>query len=287
MRNRLLNICKPVEDCGNKLRKKRKQLKKVKWFHQTKNFGLGNFVTATPALKLLGTVNVYFESPGVKSLYVNCKFIKILRHKPRIKPIGSSKPLGELRQPNESDSDAYCRVLAGRASKIPNTYVDGDITKVLKKHRNKKYVAIFHGCLSVRPRFIKSKNIGRRIRQQIIESILAHGMVPVLLGNKHDYNKFWSKNNTEHCVNYIGKLSLKDSVSILQQCDCFVSNDTGLYHVAGALQKPGLVMWRLTNSIKNRSTFDGIQHFVNKKLDADQSNVILNKFLKKHECNIS
>ena len=56
-------------------------------------------------------------------------------------------------------------------------------------------------------------------------------------------------------------------MSILRQCDSFISNDTGLYHVAGALKKSGLVLWKKTNFIKNKSPYEGIRHCVNPKGD--------------------
>jgi ADP-heptose:LPS heptosyltransferase len=102
----------------------------------------------------------------------------------------------------------------------------------------------------------------------MIDSVIEKGMIPVLLGNKSDNDNYWSKINIDKgCINYIDRLSLKDSVSMLNQCDYFLSNDTGLYHVAGALKKRGLVMWYKTDFTKNKCLFDKIEHCINKNGD--------------------
>ena len=47
-----------------------------------------------------------------------------------------------------------------------------------------------------------------------------------------------SKIRTNNYVNLIGKTSLEDVVIILSQSSCVVSNDSGLMHVAAALDRP-------------------------------------------------
>ena len=47
-----------------------------------------------------------------------------------------------------------------------------------------------------------------------------------------------SKIMTNNCVNLIGKTSLNDAIVILSQSNCVVSNDSGLMHVAAALDRP-------------------------------------------------
>ena len=46
--------------------------------------------------------------------------------------------------------------------------------------------------------------------------------------------------------NACGRYSFNESVSLLQQADCVVSNDTGLMHVAAALKKRVLSIWGAT-----------------------------------------
>ena len=234
---------------------------KVKWFKQEDGFGLGNFVMATPALRYLGRsipVNVYFSDKKIETLYKKCPFINILNKELPKKPFATTSTGKKHRQRRESDSQSLFRVVAGDIRSMGATYVDYEITQVLKKDKNKKYIAIFHGCLGDVYKF--SKDVGSKTRQYVINSILKKNWVPVLLGTKRDYNIYWKTNKIQQCLNFLGKLSLKDSVSILGQCDYFISNDTGLYHVAGALDMTGLVLWKQTDCIRNRSTCLNISH---------------------------
>ena len=47
-----------------------------------------------------------------------------------------------------------------------------------------------------------------------------------------------SKIGSNNCINLIGKTSLNDAIIILSQSTCVVSNDSGLMHVAAALDRP-------------------------------------------------
>jgi ADP-heptose:LPS heptosyltransferase len=220
----------------------------------------------TPALQLISRqinnkVKIVFGTKALQELYKHCKFIKIINAQRSFRKIIMPK-----RRPGESDIEAYCRIFAGTRKpiqKLPHTYVDGNITKTLKD--KKQCVAVFHGCLG--RKYVNGKDIGIKVRQHIIDCLCARNMIPVLLGTKKDYINYWKYNNIDKCKNYIDKLSLKDSVSILAQCQYFISNDTGLYHVAGALKKPGLVIWRRTDPIKNKTPFNEIIHVVNREGD--------------------
>lgn len=241
-------------------------MNKGRWFHQTRLGGLGNFIMCTPALQLLSQkkkekINVYFESGKISTLYKECPFINILNKQPKIPPFGgSTRP---QRIGDESDIEATCRVLNGKYKKIPNTYVDNKITLKLDKKKGNKYIAVFHGCLG--SGFVDRKDIRSKTRQYIIDEIKNSGNIPVILGNKVDIGHYWKSNNLEDTLNFLTKLSLRDSVSILYQCDYFISNDTGLYHVAAAFEKEGLVLWRNTNFIKNKEMFSGIKHCISKE----------------------
>lgn len=230
----------------------------MKYALQKKGYGLGNFIMTTPALQLLNQrVGVYFSDKHIASLYQNCPFIKILENEPKTKfVLTSEKP---KRNKGESDIHAYCRMVIKKPPMVlPNTYVDKCNDYILERQEDTKHIALFHGCLG--KVFKSKKDIGRDARQMIIDKVLTYGYVPVLLGSSGDFKSYWSMNNLEACINYLGELNLRQSVSVLDQCDYFISNDTGLYHVAGALKKPGLVLWHKTNMEKNMCLFGGINH---------------------------
>ena len=251
----------------------------MRWFHQIKNYGLGNFVMATPALQLLyeknkEKVNVFFNDEYICELYRSAYFLNILSKKPKNPPFGTSmRP--KKRRSKETDSEALCRKWVEKGYRgIPNTYVDNVNVFTLPRVDDRKYVAVFHGCLTDRRVRVMEKDIGYRNRQCILDFLLSHNFTPVLLGTTLDYRQFWKNVQIPSLVvNYIGNLSIGESVSVLNQCDYFASNDTGMYHVAGALKKEGIVFWKDTNMIKNRSTYTGIKHVSNK---SNSKEIVLN-----------
>jgi len=266
-------------------------MKRERWFRQDQHNVLGNFIMATPMIKVLSKINkkpipVFFETKALSSLFNECPFIKILRKKPRYKPGWSSiPPSKKSRKKDESDTEAliriYCRKRYNYKGLIPETYVDSCNTEILKKKKNRKYVAIFHGCLSGKKRF--HKEIPLESRDYMVMQCIDRGLIPVIIGSKRDYRLYWNKNesinNGKSVLNYLMKFSLRDSVSILNQCDYFMSNDTGLYHVAGALKKRGLVLWKKTDPVKNKSFFGGIDHFIDIKGRSSAYSVAIDSFL--------
>lgn len=250
------------------------------WMLQHAGYGVGNFVMATPALRLLSEkhqtkVKVFFATPPLGELYKDCPFIEVLKKRPKEPPFYSIRLLQRLKK--ESDAEALCRILKVGKKNIPHTYVDPvDLIDFPKK--DKKCVAVFHGCLSQVYR--NEKNVGQETRQYIIDRLLEKDVRVVLLGSKGDNDKYWNVNNLKGVENLLGKYSLPESVSILRQCDNFISNDTGLYHVAGAFKKKGLVLWKKTNFIKNKSPYGGIKHCVNPKGDVGLYKNYIDMFLK-------
>lgn len=250
------------------------------WILQKKSFGLGNFIMATPALKLLSQrrnekIKVFFETGTISQLYRNCPFIKILKKRPGKRP---NFIIGAIRRcPKEGDSEAYCRVLkVGRISNTP-TYIDPVQSKILLKRDGEKCVAVFHGCLG--KCFRKRKDIGIESRQYILDTLVKNNIKVILLGTSSDFKHYWTHNDLSNVENYLGKYSLLDSIGILSQCDNFISNDTGLYHVSGALKKEGLVLWKHTKYLKNKTLFKGIEHCLNSGFDLEIYKNAVDKYI--------
>lgn len=241
-----------------------------KWLLQKKSFGLGNFVMATPAISLLSKkwgsrVKVFFETSDIAQLYKNCTFIKVLSQRPTKRPFYTIGAIKRVR--GENDIQALCRILNVGVENIPDTYVDSVSTTVFNRTEKDKCVAVFHGCLG--KCFRGRKDIGAKTRQYIIDRLVEEGIRVILLGTKSDYKCYWSQNDLKNVENFLGKYGIVDSVGILRQCDSFISNDTGFYHVASALEIKGLVLWKKTRFGKNKSPFKGIDHCVNKAGEFD------------------
>lgn len=52
------------------------------------------------------------------------------------------------------------------------------------------------------------------------------------------------------CIDYTG-IPIEQSIGLINNCKVFVSNDTGTYHIAAALNKPGVVVFTMTSQKKN------------------------------------
>lgn len=263
---------------------------RMKWFFQHPNYQLGDFIMMTPGLKAISEIDgapipIFFGTPYIALLYQKCPFLSYLPVKPRSNKafmgtqFSSYNPTHYYKtrsSKKESMSECFFRRFSqknGYKGEIPNTYIDTNITHILNKEDGKKYVAVFHGCLG--DEFISKKSIKTAHLQEIINAIVEKGRVPVILGNKLDYKRFWKCVDLSHpsIINYLNKTDIKDSASILSQCDCFISNDTGLYHVAGALQMKGLVFWGTTDFCKNRVVFNGIQRVMMSKVKSFKKRV--------------
>ncbi len=93
-----------------------------------------------------------------------------------------------------------------------------------------------------------------------IISILKQCQLPiVLLGGKED-GEMASKISTlfpEQVIHFCGKLTIKQSAAMLSLSKFVVSNDTGLMHIAAALQKPIISIWGNTIPALGMSAYYG------------------------------
>lgn len=73
----------------------------------------------------------------------------------------------------------------------------------------------------------------------------------ILLGSAKDREncKIISKDANGHAANMAGETSLKEAVSLIGKCRIFISNDSGLMHVAGALGIPTVAIFGSTNPV--------------------------------------
>jgi heptosyltransferase-2 len=51
------------------------------------------------------------------------------------------------------------------------------------------------------------------------------------------------------CVNFCGKTSLREAVTLIERCQLFITNDSGLMHVAAALDTPQIAIFGSTDHV--------------------------------------
>jgi ADP-heptose:LPS heptosyltransferase len=87
--------------------------------------------------------------------------------------------------------------------------------------------------------------------QDLAMELLNQGHDVILLGSKDDakrYNQPWP----EGVIDLQGKMTVLETASVMKQVDLVVSNDSGLAHMAAALEIPTLCLWGPTSLVKNK-----------------------------------
>ena len=73
----------------------------------------------------------------------------------------------------------------------------------------------------------------------------------VLFGSSEDRKStdLVEQNAQHQLINLAGKTSLKETIAIISRCGLFISNDSGLMHIAGALNIPTVAVFGSTNPV--------------------------------------
>ena len=86
---------------------------------------------------------------------------------------------------------------------------------------------------------------------QLAEKLIENDHTVVLIGGKAEAAKFRPEAWPRQVQNFMGRLSLQETASLIQRCDVVVTNDSGPAHVSAALGTPTLVLFGPTKMSKN------------------------------------
>ena len=226
--------------------------------HQRYDYGVGNFINCTPTIKTLAThfkckVPVLFDSPHVGDMFKECEFIENINKNQtkNKKKILSSDMVNQKISDWEHQHQMVCEKLDINPAGIPHTYVDTNSKP--EEIPKRPYCVIVRGVApGGAPFWIPKKDPGDEIYKKIIEDIEDKYQV-VFIGSSSDY-KFFIKRMKNWVSNPIIILNdIRKSLGALSHSDLIISNDTGMYHAAGALNKKIFVLWKDTNFNKNKS----------------------------------
>lgn len=114
---------------------------------------------------------------------------------------------------------------------------------VLEKFRLGSDIAMAVLCIGAE--FGPAKRWPAKHFSQLARNLSAQHYVPILLGSKADvgYAQEISLGCGESCLNLCGATTLNDAVALLASASLVVSNDSGLMHIAAALNKPLLALF--------------------------------------------
>ena len=223
------------------------------WARQSKGWGMGNFINCTPAIQKLAEqekVKVVFEEPYLKDMFRKAEFMEIVDKPESINPDVDSM------WTNQSIPDwryIYQRVIGNKEPEY-KTYVD----KLNPVRDDFKYYVVLRGGILGRE---DEKDPGEEIYREIKKEIsrVRPELQTVYLGISEDFARYgsWIED-----FQWIIMDDVKDSLRWLNGAEFIISNDTGMYHAAGALNKKGFIIWKDTNAIKNRSPNQGFTYSI-------------------------
>lgn len=128
----------------------------------------------------------------------------------------------------------------------PKLTASGDTKMFQEKYRlhNKKILALCPGA-----QFGSSKCWPAEYFALVANQKLNEGWVVVLLGSKDDQKITGEINRVTHnrCLDLAGKTSLGEAIDLLSLVSVVVSNDSGLMHIAAALDRPLIAMYGSTS----------------------------------------
>lgn len=219
---------------------------------QNKGYALGNFIMLTPTIKKLSEIynkpiDVYFNHEYVKQCFIDCKFINHVNSLYE-KPYFTS---GLINRKIPDYQFVYETIIKQRWSNKYHTYVD--IPKEYD-YSNENYLLLLNGLggLSLNPNDPKPNWFGKKeMTEEIFFKIKEKSKLPIYFtGSESDLMQNpWIYKIADKIE--IG--NIRKSLALVSGSNKIISNDTGLAHCAGALNKDILILWKDTPFIKNQN----------------------------------
>ncbi len=102
---------------------------------------------------------------------------------------------------------------------------------------------------------IEKKSWSPNRYSQLFKRMAQENIVFVLLGGADALEAEQKVGTYENVISYINKCSLKESIEIINECDMYLGANTGLMHIAAALDKPCITLYA---SLKNATPWSGL-----------------------------
>ena len=213
------------------------------YIHQVWNYGLGNFINLTPTIRLLSDhlgrpVPVYFDLAFIRDCFLDCEFIEILETKPAYDPIFTS---GLVNYSNDCPDYIHAyKMVCNRypLGELTHTYVDRceDI-----KVKERDYTLFIRGSGSEEPIYLSKKIPRDEYYREYMEGQC------IFTGSETDLER--SGDLFKDMVCHTG--DIRQSLALIRDADLVVTNDSGLAHAAGAMNRKMVVLWKNTSLPKN------------------------------------
>ncbi len=224
------------------------------YVHQTKEYRLGNFVMCTPTIKTLydfykTPVPVVFSTEYLKEIYKNWNKIEII-NQDQVKKRKLTKLFGTNLINMEIEDYKFIHQTICDKKEIQFTSTPLTYAPKLKSTDNSDYAVIIKGCFP-NSAWEEKKHIPDIHYKKAIDKIK---MKIKFIGSIADYNDYLKPlvehSKHEHKVEVILE-SVDQILREINGAKIVITNDTGWYHVAGALNKKMFCFWKDTPFRKN------------------------------------
>lgn len=219
------------------------------WYHSVWNFGVGNTINSFAAIRRLSEkwgkpVPCYFDLDHVRDCFLDCDFIKILDVKPKTEPYFTSV-LTNTSHNTRPDYQFIYEKVTGEKWNGQRCYVDEPKEfEAINNFCLKGKIAVFvQGSGNESKSYLDTKTIPEYYFLKAIEAVRAKGLTPVFVGSENDLKRNSWANNMAHVVGDIRK-----ALAVISQSELVCTNDTGLAHAAGAMNKRLFVFWKNTQA---------------------------------------
>jgi hypothetical protein len=205
------------------------------YVEQHAGFALGNFVALTPTIRFLSMyfnqkIKVKFNTEYVKQCYLDCSFIEIIDEI----PLNHKRLFGSEMICRKNDKTDYEFVFENVLEMLniehnytmPSPYVD----KPTLYSKEAKYGVFINGSGSEADEYLDRKLIPNYFQSIIMEN----SKIPVIGTG--------SINDKERNIFSGPYGDIRKSLALINGAQWVISNVTGFYHVAGAMQKKQLVL---------------------------------------------
>jgi len=207
------------------------------YVHQDPGFALGNFINLTPTIRELyekhaQRIPVFFGTEYVRQCYIECEFIEII-DEPRGDLLMSSNMINKRN--DKPDIVFIAEKIIGSMARF-QPFIDQP-----KPFNNSEYGVFINGAGSENPEYLERKLIPESVQMAVKEN----SKIPVYgTGSLKDLNR-------NVFQGYFG--NIRDSLALINGASWVITNATGMYHAAGAMEKKQLALWKQCRRPRNEN----------------------------------
>lgn len=216
------------------------------YIEQHEGFALGNFINCTPTIRALYEqhqckIPVLFKTEYVKQCYLESEYIEIIDDPGEKHRLFGSDMINKVNT-CEDWKFIYDNII-GRCDEYFQPFIDAP-----KSTLDFKYGVFVNGAGSEVESYLDRKLVPVEI-QEIVKH---HSKIPVIgIGSMNDKTR----------TIFDGHFgNIRDALAIINGAEWVITNATGFYHAAGAMNKKQLALWKHCRFPRNKNANPHTKH---------------------------